>query len=96
MCALRPQALVVQKGQFMLVTLNGQLMGSCPILVINAEKGFKAEGRRQKAEVLKPLYHKKFGYFPSFFPSAFCPLPSALPQPRSPKIAKNQLMLVKG
>jgi ABC-type histidine transport system ATPase subunit len=24
-----------------------------------------------------------------FFPSAFCPLPSAFPQPRSPKVAKN-------
>jgi hypothetical protein len=26
-------------------------MGSCQILVINTEKGFKAEGRGQKAEV---------------------------------------------
>lgn len=28
-----------------------------------------------------------------FFPSAFCPLPSAFPQPRSPKVAKNHIMI---
>jgi hypothetical protein len=28
-------------------------------------------------------------YLSFFLSSAFCPLPSALPQPRSPKVAKN-------
>jgi len=28
--------------------LSVVILGSCPILVINAEKGFKAEGRGQK------------------------------------------------
>ncbi len=32
---------------------DGKTMGSCPILVINTETRFKAEGRGQKAEVKK-------------------------------------------
>ena len=36
-------------------------MGSCQILVINTEKGFKAEGRGQKAEGGRSLKKEK-GY----------------------------------
>ena len=69
---------------------SNQDYGSCPILVINTEKGFKAEGRRQKAEVLKPLYGNHFGNFPSFFPSALCLLP--YPNPDHQKLPRTRII----
>jgi len=58
-------------------------------LVIKTEKGFKAEGRRQKAEVLKPLCCNYFGIFIQYFllPSALCLLP--YPNPDHQKLPRT-------
>ncbi|MDZ7968441.1 MAG: hypothetical protein RM368_26410 [Nostoc sp. DedSLP03] len=45
------------------------------------------------ADVLKSKQSFNCGNFFFLLPSAFCPLPSAFPQPRSPKVAKNQDIL---
>jgi hypothetical protein len=41
------------------------------------------------ADVLESKQSFNCGNFSFLLPSALCPLPSALPQPRSPKVAKN-------